>query len=844
MRIIITLYVLLLLPAWCVAGDVTAIQFAGWQPLGGVWRIENGELRCIQETPGWGNTLLASGGTGQDITVTATFTRIPRQGGLFLRYQGPDRWIGVTGHEGGLYLDRRTPQGQTLLQRIPEAYPTNTPFVLSVRLHGAVLCVAIDGREVANLTLPTVETGQVGLMSYGGSLRVSAIDIQGLQPGPAEVKRPFQQWGFTALDQRISATLTDDVITAKLVLTSQHAPDAPPHQVRWTLRRFADATPVAEVTTPAPDLPQFYPVTLTAALPVKGFAPGLYILTAVLATQKESGAWAGLLMPIGVTPPAPATMQWSAKTSDWRFHFTGTRANLADLARRYVEYYEPRLQDLLVAHSRELDTLLGAYATLHGQTGELRWSDRYRRLIVGMALSRMVLKDVWSDPTVQNDLMASYRFMREKEVLTAQEQQWVEDWVRGLLPELSFSMQRANYSRYAAVAAVLHDTRHDGAADALLASAPVPFATTVLGGNDSFAYDRVDWKHNLLLAEHTSPATLTERPFREVSRAYFTMWTPTGIHPGTGDDTGSSFWDPILPEWIAAHVLSNGTYKAIAIRAMQFALDHDQLRELGAQPACFSLWSHANDALLPAAPELPSAVIPTPERPEKLVLRRGWGPTDLYLLCDLWGGPGHNHDDLGAVNWLVWGGKVWMADTNYAVRASANHNLLLLDGAPAVGRATASLETTTSGKTTTETGTITMREYGRPGQVWVRQLSRVSAGDATADRLTVTDTLTASATTPVGATLHWHLRGIPERLSATTWRFTQEGVTLTVACTGGTVAVDPFEEPTQLHIGTGCPPDAYRLCWGPPYSRLTVTPAMPVPAGGTLTLTTAFTLTP
>jgi hypothetical protein len=423
--------------------------------------------------------------------------------------------------------------------------------------------------------------------------------------------------------------------------------------------------------------------------------------------------------------------------------------------------------------------------------------------------------------------MPSYRFMRGRGVFTAEEQEWIEDWFCALIPYMSFPLQRANFGRYAGLAETLKDTRRAGAADDLLAPAPHPFASPRLGGNDSFAYDRIDWKHQMIMAEALKPDALRGDQFRQVSEAYFSLWTPTGIQPGYGDDTGSSLWDPILPEWMAAHALQNGQYKAIAIRALQFALDHDQLRELGAQPALFTLWSHADDRIEPTAPTLPSRIVPLGGERDKLILRRGWQPDDLYLLCDLWGGSGHNHDDQGAVNWLIWLGKVWMADTNYGVRASANHNLLWIEGTAAGSRVRrATLSAADDGPLTISTAALVSDDYGIAGTRWTRQIAhatRNGQGPET-DRLTITDTLTTDTALAAPVRLLWHVRGKPTAISATAWRFEQEDVALTLTVTGGQVDVKAYEEPKQLDVGTGCPPEAYQLCWGAPYSRVTVTP--------------------
>src|SRR5581483_2534857 len=177
-----------------------------------------------------------------------------------------------------------------------------------------------------------------------------------------------------------------------------------------------------------------------------------------------------------------------------------------------------------------------------------------------------------------NDLLPSFQYLRDQGVFDLVQRQSVEAWVARMLTDTQFSPQHARIGRLAMGAVALRGTRYQSLIESQLRDVGEPFPAIALGGNDAFAYDRIDWKHQMLWAEAMAPQALTREPFAHVSRAYFSLWTPTGIQPGYGDDTGSSFWDAIVPEWMAAHHQRDGQYKAIAIRALQFALDHDQLR--------------------------------------------------------------------------------------------------------------------------------------------------------------------------------------------------------------------------------------------------------------------------
>src|SRR3989338_3208938 len=71
---------------------------------------------------------------------------------------------------------------------------------------------------------------------------------------------------------------------------------------------------------------------------------------------------------------------------------------------------------------------------------------------------------------------------------------------------------------------------------------------------------------------------------------------------------------------------------------------------------------------------------PDPQIPDKLVLRSGWHPDDMYALVELsspfaWG---HGHDDTGSINLLTSNGSVLLSDTPYLIKDHKFHNAFQL----------------------------------------------------------------------------------------------------------------------------------------------------------------------
>src|SRR5262245_17396356 len=100
-----------------------------------------------------------------------------------------------------------------------------------------------------------------------------------------------------------------------------------------------------------------------------------------------------------------------------------------------------------MANSRELDTALGAYAVLFAETKDKRWAEKYRRLVLNLACQRVIFDGFESDPTVANDLLPAFRYMREQGVFSAQEQQSVASWTARMVNETTFSPQHSRHGR-------------------------------------------------------------------------------------------------------------------------------------------------------------------------------------------------------------------------------------------------------------------------------------------------------------------------------------------------------------------------------------------------------------
>jgi len=102
---------------------------------------------------------------------------------------------------------------------------------------------------------------------------------------------------------------------------------------------------------------------------------------------------------------------------------------------------------LLAGSSRELDTLLGAYAVLWDATQNPFFSQKYKELILNLSLREFFFSGLSSDPTVGNDFMTSYLWLREQGIFAEDEQKRIEAWMLKLKDAMQFPLQEANWGR-------------------------------------------------------------------------------------------------------------------------------------------------------------------------------------------------------------------------------------------------------------------------------------------------------------------------------------------------------------------------------------------------------------
>ncbi|MBC8457915.1 MAG: hypothetical protein H8D67_07965 [Deltaproteobacteria bacterium] len=379
---------------------------------------------------------------------------------------------------------------------------------------------------------------------------------------------------------------------------------------------------------------------------------------------------------------SPDVPKWSARTSEWNFQFVGTKASIVELARWYKGYYEANKPPLLAGSSRELDTLLGAYAVLWGTTQNPFFSQKYKELILNLSDREFFFSGLSVDPTVGNDFMTSYLWLREQGIFTEDEQKRIEAWMLKLKDAMQFPLQEANWGRLPQLAKAL-ELHFPDEAKAIWKSIPkegVSFDTRHRWENDAFAYDRIWLKHAYYYARTVRPELIGGANHRKAADWFLAQWTPNGMQPCYGDQTGASLWDANTPEWLAAHALKDGRLKWLAIKILQSALQNNQLREQGAQPALFQLWMNADDSLKPVKPEIGSVALRFPDGSgDKLVFRSGWEDDDAYLLLDLVGTRGHGHVDQNNAAFLLWRGKPWLIDSNYGIASTQEHNVLAID---------------------------------------------------------------------------------------------------------------------------------------------------------------------
>ena len=184
--------------------------------------------------------------------------------------------------------------------------------------------------------------------------------------------------------------------------------------------------------------------------------------------------------------------------------------------------------------------------------------------------------------------------------------------------------------------------------------------------------------------------------------------TPLGAPPHYGD--GGAWcvepwiWCPLFER--AATVYRDGTLKWAAHRAWQYGMEHYE-RFLawhwlgGGYAESFAMaYMYADDSIEPVAPPAASKVLHRraiqqvfgferqmghyfqlkPEDvPDKLVLRSGWDPADLYALVGLFPNSGHGDFESPAIQTMTGGGAVLLRSADYSERKAETLNSLAIE---------------------------------------------------------------------------------------------------------------------------------------------------------------------
>ena len=289
------------------------------------------------------------------------------------------------------------------------------------------------------------------------------------------------------------------------------------------------------------------------------------------------------------------------------------------------------------------------------------------------------------------------------------------------------------------------------------------------------------------------------------------------MQPCYGNQTGASLWDANTPEWLAAHALKDGRLKWIAIKILQYALQNNQLREQGAQPALFQLWMSADDSLKPVKPEIGSVALRFPDgNGDKLVFRSGWEDDDAYLLFDLVAMRGHGHVDQNNVALLLRRGKPWLVDTNYGISSLQEHNVLAIDTLKRAGRraGVSRVSCFRDFGSLAIGGAIASNYLSTSGFDWERVVFFKNDGP-----IVIVDGALAKQAGEHYLRLLWHIKGKLSHRQAKAFSFKQGEESLHLLCSTDTTA-SQWTMRRMDNVGSGCPPESYELYWGQPCFQL------------------------
>jgi len=224
---------------------------------------------------------------------------------------------------------------------------------------------------------------------------------------------------------------------------------------------------------------------------------------------------------------------------------------------------------------------------------------------------------------------------------------------------------------------------------------------------NSSHYDTL-WLQDLILwldgSQALDPTFSADTYYRDpgvknFAERYLQYLSPTGAVPNYGDSLGISTVPGKLILFFEkmATKTGDGRYKWAAHRIFEWVMTHqnDMLvygdSRLNLMEELMEAYLYADDGIAEVTPTMRSSLLtrkkfiidwPTQSGfsltntviPDKLILRSGWTPNDLYGMLELTPNGGHGHSDVASLNFLSANNSVLLADTPYLVRDHRFHN--------------------------------------------------------------------------------------------------------------------------------------------------------------------------
>lgn len=209
---------------------------------------------------------------------------------------------------------------------------------------------------------------------------------------------------------------------------------------------------------------------------------------------------------------------------------------------------------------------------------------------------------------------------------------------------------------------------------------------------------------NIWITVSGQEAVYQDPGFIKLAERYMAQATPLGPMPNYGSTVGLSEepgkWIWLFENW--ATVYRDGRYKWAAHRIFEWAIRRNKdMDEWGNLPIAMAddlmdAWLVTDDTVVEQKPTSSSVATtrkgiqwmnashPMPtgyyaqstnqDIPDKLVLRSGWNPEDLYALVELAPYMGHGHLDTGSINYITSHGSVLTCTPPYLVQEPRYHN--------------------------------------------------------------------------------------------------------------------------------------------------------------------------